>query len=154
MPKIADVMTRDVCAVRRNEPVSTAAKLMWDADCGAVPVLDEQGDAVVGMITDRDICMASWTQDRPASAIPVASAMSDSLCYCSPEDDLASAVNLMRSRRVRRIPVLSADHHLAGIISLADLVRTEHQRRPVGAFENAVISTMAEITKAEQSRSG
>src|SRR5947207_101157 len=121
MTRISDVMSRNVRAVRRDEPLSRAAKLMWDADCGAVPVLDGSGE-VVGMITDRDICMATWSQNRSPTMISIASVMSRDLCYRSPDEDLAKASELMRSRCVRRMPILDANHHLAGILSLADLV--------------------------------
>jgi CBS domain-containing protein len=121
--KVADVMTRDVACIRKNEACSAAAQLMWNRDCGAVPVVDENGTRVIGMITDRDICMSCLTQYRPPQEIFVAEAMSRELYSCSPEDTLAKAEELMRARQVRRIPVLEAGERLVGIVSLADIVR-------------------------------
>jgi len=95
---------------------------MWECDCGAVPVIEEASGRVVGMITDRDICMATWSNDRAPSAIPVSAAMSRELFYCSSDDDIASAERLMRLKQIRRIPVLNEERKLVGIISLADIV--------------------------------
>jgi CBS domain-containing protein len=120
--KVLDLMTKDVACVRDTDPLSTAAQLMWDCDCGAVPVIDSS-EQVVGMITDRDICMATWSRNCPPSDIPVSAAMSRELFHCSPDSSVSAAENLMRSRQVRRIPVLDPNRRLAGILSLADIAR-------------------------------
>ena len=74
--QVADLMSQDVSWCSSNDPLSVPARLMWDCDCGAVPVLDAQTGSVVGMITDRDICMATLMQNPPPSAIAVQQAMS------------------------------------------------------------------------------
>src|SRR5687768_2334487 len=117
--KVTDLMTRKVACVRADEPLSSAAKLMWDCDCGAVPVIDGS-DRVVGMITDRDICMATWSRDQAPSGISVHQAMSEELHQCSPDASVATAEGLMRSKQIRRIPVVDENQRLAGILSLAD----------------------------------
>lgn len=121
--RVSELMTKQVASVRSNEPCAVAAKLMWDCDCGAVPVTDETGGRVIGMITDRDICMATWSRDCSPAAIRAGEVMSRELYYCSPGDGVALAENLMRSHQIRRIPVLEADGRLAGILSLADIAR-------------------------------
>jgi len=147
--KVKDIMTSNVSCVRVSDSCAAAAKLMWDCDCGAVPVIDDSSK-VVGMITDRDICMSCWTQDRSPSAVQVSQSMSRELHCCSPEDTLASAENTMRSKQVRRLPVTDGQGRLAGIISLADLVkhssRTGGQRPEVIAEE--VTSTLAGICQS------
>ena len=120
--KVSDVMTKNVVSVRADEPLSNAAKLMWDCDCGAIPVIGE-GDRVVSVITDRDICMATWFNNLPPSALRVSDAMSRSLYGTSPDDSLAYAEGLMRSKQIRRVPVIDAEQRLLGILSLADIVR-------------------------------
>jgi len=115
-------MTKSVASIGKNESLSAAAQLMWDCDCGAIPVLDEEGK-VIGMVTDRDICMATWSRDASPSTVHVEAAMSRELYACSPNDTLASAESIMRSRQVRRIPVLDAERRLLGILSLADIAR-------------------------------
>jgi CBS domain-containing protein len=121
--KVSELMSKDVASVRSDEPLSAPARLMWDCDCGAVPVIEASGDRVVGMITDRDICMACWSRDCPPSGIRVSDAMSRQLHHCAPEDTLTSAERLMRSQQVRRLPVLDPERRLLGILSLADIAR-------------------------------
>ena len=120
--RVSDIMTREVATVRTDEKASAAARLMWDCDCGALPVLDETGRAVA-VITDRDICMATLFQDRPPSQFPVSLAMSRDLHFCLPEHDVTTAEQRMRVQQIRRLAVLDADRRLVGIVSLADIVR-------------------------------
>jgi CBS domain-containing protein len=149
--RVSDVMTRRVACVRADESCSAAVQFMWDCDCGALPVLSESGDRVVGMITDRDICMAAWSKGRAPSEIPVADAMSRELFACAESDGVGLAENLMRSRQIRRVPVLDAEQRLAGIISLADIARqSEHQIGRPAATEVApreVAQTLASICR-------
>jgi CBS domain-containing protein len=125
---VSEIMTRQVATVRTNEKASTAAQLMWDCDCGALPVLDETGRAVA-VVTDRDICMATLFQDRSPSQFPVSLAMSRDLHFCLPEHDVTTAEQRMRVRQIRRLPVLDADRRLVGIISLADIVRATARKK-------------------------
>ena len=68
--KVAELMTRSVLAAHPQDSLARAAQMMWDHDCGALPVIDDSG-RVLGMITDRDVCMAAYTQGRPLAEIPV-----------------------------------------------------------------------------------
>jgi CBS domain-containing protein len=108
------------CAV--DDSLGTAARLMWDKDCGALPVLDPEG-RVIAMITDRDICMAAWSQGRRLEEIPVRAAMSHGLVTCSPDDSIAHAEKLMSENQVRRIPVIDPDGRPLGIVTLNDLTK-------------------------------
>jgi CBS domain-containing protein len=123
MTTVSELMTKKVSFVRAHDSLSVAAKMMWDGDCGVVPVLEAGGERVVGMITDRDICMATFMRDRPPSGIAVAEVMSRGLFSCTPEDSIEAAESLMRDKQIRRLPVLDASGALAGILSLADLVK-------------------------------
>jgi CBS domain-containing protein len=115
-------MTADVGTCRPYDGADKGAKVMWEQDCGAVPVVD-QDRRVVAMLTDRDVCMAAFTQGRPLSEIRVSSAMSRNLWTCRPDDDVAEAEAVMRANKVRRLPVVDAEGKLAGILSLSDLAR-------------------------------
>jgi CBS-domain-containing membrane protein len=75
------------------------------------------------MITDRDICMAEYTQERPLAEIPVSIPMAKEVLFCHPDDALIEAEETMRSHQVRRLPVLDANGGLVGVISLNDLAR-------------------------------
>ncbi|HEY6558528.1 MAG TPA: CBS domain-containing protein [Polyangiaceae bacterium] len=146
--RVSELMTKVVACVRCNDPCGVAAKLMWDCDCGAVPVVDE-GERVVGMITDRDICMAAWSRDSAPSAIRTGDVMSRQLYFCSPGDGVGLAENLMRSHQIRRIPVLDGERRLAGILSLADIARAGGRADPRSTGSEVapmqVASTLANI---------
>ncbi len=138
---VSELMTREPARASADERLSAAAGRMWEHDCGALPVV--QDGRVVGMITDRDICMATWSRGLPPDAIEVISAMSTRLVSCQPTDTLEDVEKAMRSNQVRRLPVLSSDGRLVGIISLADIVtRAETTRSHDG---NGLTTTLAGI---------
>lgn len=120
--KVSDLMTKDVRTCWITEPLDRAAKLMWEFDCGSLPVLDQNG-RVVGMITDRDICMAAYTQGQVLGQIPVSRAMSGELYSCRPDENLERVETRMRSRQIRRMPAIDDEGHLVGIVSLADIAQ-------------------------------
>jgi CBS-domain-containing membrane protein len=95
---------------------------MWDRDCGIVPVIDD-GRQVLGVITDRDICMAVSMRDAASSAIPVSSTMSQVVYTVNPEDDIQDALDIMSEHQLRRLVVVDADGTLSGILSVGDIVR-------------------------------
>jgi CBS domain-containing protein len=115
-------MNRNVETCRPEDSLALVAGRMWDRDIGCLPVVAADG-RVVGIVTDRDICMAGYTQGRPLADIPVSVAMSKQLYFCRPDDALIEAEETMRSHQVRRLPVLDPRGPLAGIISLNDLAR-------------------------------
>jgi CBS domain-containing protein len=115
-----DVMTRDVLTCRPSDSVNRAAQLMWDANCGAVPVVEEQGK-LVGLITDRDACMAAYTRGLPLSELRVADSMTTNLYTCRAEDSLRKVMDMMSTHQVRRVPVVDDDGRLIGIVALADV---------------------------------
>lgn len=148
--KIRDVMTRDVRTCRPTDTLDVPAGTMWEADCGVVPVVDDRR-RVVGMVTDRDVCMAAYTQGKALGAIPVASAMSKTLEACSADDDLAVAERRMQTAKVRRLPVLDAQGRLAGIVSLGDLARRAAVKgKGKGVSADEVAATLGAICVARE----
>ena len=120
--KVAQVMKHAVWTCQAADTLDRAAQIMWDNDCGCVPVVE--GDRhVIGMITDRDICMAAYTQGAPLRSLQVRDAMSKSVCACNGGDEVAEAEKIMRTHQVHRLPVLDAFGHLIGILSLNDLAQ-------------------------------
>lgn len=115
------VMTRDPRSCTIQDPLHRAAQLMWDNDCGVVPVVDEKG-RLRGIVTDRDICMACYTQGKPPHDIAVESVMSRTLFTLSPDDSIAFALTLFRERQVRRAPVTNSQGVLVGLLSISDVV--------------------------------
>lgn len=120
--KVRDVMTRNEFRCGPGTDLAAVAMIMWDNDCGTVPVVDGEGKAI-GMITDRDICMAVATQHRPASEIPVSKVFSGKLYTCGPGDSITVALKIMEREKVRRLPVIGATGALEGILSINDIVR-------------------------------
>ena len=120
--KVAQVMRQEVKTCHLQDTLNTAAEAMWDHDCGCVPVVDTEGH-VIGMITDRDVCMAAYTQGRPLRALRVQDAMSKTVWACRAEDTVADAERIMRANQVHRLPVVDAGDRLIGILSLNDLAQ-------------------------------
>jgi CBS domain-containing protein len=106
---------------RPETNLGAATELMWVGNCGFLPVVSEEGK-VVGVITDRDICMALGTQSRPSGEVTVAETMSKNVCFCAPEDDIRLALQSMREGRVRRLPVITKAGKLVGVVSIDEVV--------------------------------
>ncbi len=156
--KVSELMTRQVATVRAGDSASTAARLMWDGDCGALPVLDDDGRPRA-MVTDRDLSMTAMFQDRPMSAILVSEAMSKSLASCGPDDNVIDAERTMRRNQLRRLPVMDSEGRLVGILALADIVRAtgRDNGKPSGrgsrrseTIPDEVAATLADICSPRQ----
>lgn len=119
--KVKEVMSVGAKACMPETSLAEAAALMWEHDCGALPVLNVE-DKVVGMITDRDICFGATTRNRAPVEVSVAEVITGRLVACGPEDDIRDALKTMREARVRRLPVVGAEGRLRGILSLNDVV--------------------------------
>lgn len=135
-----------------RDKLSVPARLMWELDFGAVPVVDD-GGRVIGMVTDRDIAMASYRRKRPLFTISVASTMSQRVTTASPGDSIETILRLMRQRQVRRVPIVEAGR-LVGIISLADIAQyldVTAPMHPVATRE--VTDTLAAIVQPRRQNS-
>lgn len=119
--KIQDIMTTSPETCERTTNVAAAVERLWRADCGVLPVVDSDG-SLVGIVTDRDICIALGTRNRPASTILVDSVMTSGVETCREDEDVVVALGRMKERRVRRLPVLDNRRKLVGILSLDDVV--------------------------------
>ena len=115
-----DVMTRDPKTCRPENTLAAAAKIMWDHDCGCVPVVDDEG-RLVGMLTDRDICMAALINGRAIHEVLVSQAMSRNVVRCTPDDAVDTIMAAMARAHVRRVPIVDRNGHVAGIVSLHDV---------------------------------
>jgi CBS domain-containing protein len=116
-----DLMTANVKSCGPDADLASVAKIMWDRDCGTVPVVNEERN-VIGMITDRDICIAAATRSTAPANIPVREVMSRPVHKCFSEDGVSTVLRTMKERRVRRLPVLDRQERLVGIVSMNDLV--------------------------------
>jgi CBS domain-containing protein len=149
--KVEQLMTRILETVTPGDSLAAAARVMWERDCGCVPVVaaaDDGGRRLVGMVTDRDVCMAAYTQGRPLADVTVASAMAHDVATCGPRDTIAGALSVMRTRQLHRIPVVDLHEELVGMLSLADVAREaarEGGRAPRDVEFEEVGATLAAI---------
>ena len=143
--KVEQIMTHEVVTCTPDDTLDVAAGLMWDHDCGCVPVVreDSRTRRVVAMLTDRDVAMAAYTQGRPLHEIRVASAMSHDLCSCHPGDPVSLVVKILETRQLHRLPVVVGDAELVGILALADIAR-EARREQAGAAREVTDGQVAE----------
>ena len=118
--RVKEVMTQEPKAIWLTESLADAAKLMWENDCGVLPVIKDQ--KVIGLITDRDICMAAAMRDRNPSGISVEEVMTGQVYAVKPEDNIDQALQLMQEHQIRRLPVISPEGELEGILSMNDIV--------------------------------
>ena len=119
---VKDIMNQPVITCSSDSALNVAAQLMWEHDCGTIPVVDHEG-RLAGMITDRDICMAAYTQGLPLQAIPVTSAMTRYALACHLDDSVNTAEELMREGQIRRVPVIDNDGRPVGIVAVSDITR-------------------------------
>jgi CBS domain-containing protein len=149
--QVKELMTRGVCTCGPNDSLAMAARMMWDHDCGAIPVSDNDGKTVA-MITDRDICMAGASQDRPLSQIPVHMAASHQLATVREDDTIETAENLMARYQVRRLPVVDSRGRAVGMLSLNDLAKRANSSGSLkgGFTPERFTQTVAAIGRARQ----
>ena len=121
--------------------LAAAAGLMWDTDCGILPVVEN--GALVGVVTDRDICIALATRNARAAAMKVGEVAGRTVWTCGPDEDPRAALAAMKAHRVRRLPVVDAGGNLVGVISLNDLVLAGGPNAPVRSED--VVDTLHAI---------
>src|ERR1043165_7356814 len=118
--RVQDLMTHPAITCHGNDVLDRAAQRMWEHDCGALPVVNDEGK-VTGMITDRDVCMAALTQGRPLHDLLVNVAMAKHVIAVGPDNTIGDVEHLMAEHQIRRLPVLDAANRPLGVISLNDL---------------------------------
>lgn len=118
--KAQSIMTSNVFCVGSEKSLRDAAKLMWEHNCGSIPVVGE-GNRLVSMITDRDIAMAAYLNGAPLETIPLSVAQSKQLVSCKPDDDIKDVQQMMQTYQKHRIPVVNKEGEPVGIISLNDI---------------------------------
>ena len=147
--KVSNLMNKRVTVCAPETSLATAAILMWENDCGVLPVVNAE-DKVVGVITDRDIAIAAATKSRPAQTISVAEVLSGCVFSCHPGDDIQTALKTMRHERVRRLPVINDAGLLEGILCANDVVLAAEEARgkhkPEVTYEDAM-STLKAISE-------
>jgi len=145
---VEKIMTQPVRTIGRDWRLDAAADLMWKADCGSLPVVDDEG-RVVAMLTDRDILMHAWSKGRSLHELTVDGAMSDEVIVCHAADPVERAEKLMQSHQIRRLPVVDKQGHAIGILSLGDLSREallEERTQEPQVTDSDVVRTLAAVS--------
>ena len=119
--QVKDIMTREVDLLSPDQSIKEAAQKMQKDGVGAVPV--SENDRLVGMITDRDIIVRCVSQGNDCQSTQIRTAMSSPILYCYEDDSVEDACANMGKNKIRRLPVLSHEKRLVGIISLGDLCK-------------------------------
>jgi CBS domain-containing protein len=152
MKTIKDLMTPSPQFCTRNESLKEVAEKMAKNNIGSLPVVDEN-KKVIGMITDRDIALAIARKNNPADQVKVNEIMSPELYSLNQEDDASTALKMMRTKKVGRLPVLDNQQQLKGMVTLNSIVKKvkETGDKAEIAFEGKenVINTLESIAERD-----
>ena len=152
--RINELMCRPVATCTEETNLAAAARLMEGNDCGVLPVL--RGGRIVGVITDRDVCLA--VARKAAAQTPVREAMSADVASCGVNDDVRDALAVMANRQVRRLPVVDERGGVAGVLSMDDIIlRAEEpdpSRRAPGVTTREAVAALQRIYGSRHIRSG
>jgi CBS domain-containing protein len=147
---VDELMTRTVVSCAPGDMLARAAQLLWERDCGCLPVLHD--GRLIGIVTDRDICMGAYTKGRALHEIRVDEVMSTDVKSCSRADSIEAVQTLMQMHQLRRLPVV--DHQkLVGLISLTDLAQEAESQRNTKTRElriRQVEATLAAVSRPRQ----
>ena len=119
---VEQIMSKKAHSCRPTDRLSDTVGILASHDFGCIPVVQE-GLGVIGMITDRDICLAAGKRKKPLSEMSVSDAMTRDVRCCNRADTLSAAQEIMRTHQVRRLPVVDESNQLVGLLSLNDIAR-------------------------------
>lgn len=128
--QVKDIMTADPATCAPGMNLAAAGALMLNADCGMLPVVDEEG-RLCGVVTDRDVCIALATRHTLASQVTVGDVAARQVFTCHPDDDVQTALATMKQHRVRRLPVVGPAGAPVGVVSMNDVVLAAGPRRAI-----------------------
>ncbi|MBV8773361.1 MAG: CBS domain-containing protein [Deltaproteobacteria bacterium] len=131
--KVQEIMTTAVECCTPSDTAHKAADFMREADAGVIPVIAGEDDpTVIGIVTDRDLCMDVVAAGRHPDEVRVQECMTGSVVTCGPDDEVERAAGLMAEKQIRRIPVVNDKKAILGIVSLADVARSSRSSSDVG----------------------
>ncbi|HEY6902796.1 MAG TPA: CBS domain-containing protein [Candidatus Acidoferrales bacterium] len=145
--RVQDVMMRTPVYCSPETNLGSAVQLLWDRDCGFLPIVDAK-KRLIGVVTDRDLCVALGTRHQPAGRITVGEVASGKVYSCKEKDDIHAALQTMAEKRVRRLPVVNEEGVLQGILSMDNVVlHTESAGRGHTAdlSDQDVVNTLRQI---------
>jgi CBS domain-containing protein len=140
-------MVKEATSCCPDTNLEAAGRMMWDHNCGAIPVLDNENHPI-GVITDRDIAMSAVLNHKPLWDITARDVISNREVFlCEVDDDVQSVLATMRTHKIRRVPVVNGDGRLEGILSIDDIIACSEQKEgkktPPLSFEDAMSTLKA-----------
>ncbi|MGD8566833.1 MAG: CBS domain-containing protein [Gammaproteobacteria bacterium] len=119
---VSDIMSKDVGTCSADSDLESVAKIMWDKNCGSIPVLDSSNN-LVGIITDRDIAMGCALNHKAEWELKTNDILNNrSLFTCRSDEDIKNALQLMSDHHIRRLPVIDSNGQLQGVLSIDDII--------------------------------
>jgi CBS domain-containing protein len=147
--KVSEIMTSELEVVTPEQSIQDAARLMLQADAGVVPV--QEGDKLIGMVTDRDIAVRAVAEGRGPDT-PVSEVMSGKPLFCFDDEDVDDVAIQMSDAQVRRFPVLSRqEQKLVGIVSIGDLTKVDDEGQAAEAALTGVSQPGGEHNQSQES---
>lgn len=143
----ADLMRTPAICCNQTDSLNEAARLMWEHDLGSLTVIN-QAQEPVGMITDRDACMAAYTQGVALYHGAVASAMSQAIVSCQVDTSIAKVRELMTTAQVRRLPVVDAQGKLVGVVGISDILKDAQSALPKNRKRGSSAAMVAQLFDA------
>ena len=135
MQMLKDLMSRDVKVIDPDMTIGEAAKKMRDGDYGMLPVGED--DQMIGTISDRDIAIRAVAEGKDADT-KVRDVMSEGIAWVYEDESVEQAAMIMSERQVRRLPVVSRDKRLVGIVALGDIAVESSVIRPAAQALSAI----------------
>jgi CBS domain-containing protein len=131
--QVQEIMTTAVECCTPGDTTQRAAAFMREADAGAIPVIQSKDDpTVIGLVTDRDLCMDVIAAGRDPQQVHVQQCMTREVVTCRPDDDLEQVTDLMAEKQIRRLPVVNDSDAIVGIVSVSDIARSAASASEVG----------------------
>ena len=150
--KVKEIMTTSAVCCGPETNVGRAVELLWNRNVGMLPVVDNDGK-LVGVVTDRDICIALGTRNRLPGELTVGDIAVRKVFTCKPNDDIHEALYEMGNHQVRRLPVVNDQGVPQGVLSMDDLILHSEVGKLRGACElssEEVASTLKKVYRLHQ----
>jgi CBS domain-containing protein len=144
------IMSRDVITCSPDDSLRDAVRKMWDHDVGCLLVVDGE-ERLVGIVTDRDVCLAAFTGERPLKDIRVKSAMTSPVHSLTDTDRVQDVEVVMTTYKIHRVPIVDRENRVLGLISLSDIAREasrELRERHPDVTDADLVTTIAQLCKA------
>jgi signal-transduction protein with cAMP-binding, CBS, and nucleotidyltransferase domain len=143
-------MSRDVITCSADDSLRDAVRKMKDHDVGCLLVVDDQ-ERLLGIMTDRDVCMAALASERPLNDIWVKAAMTKHVHSLMDTDRVQDVEVVMSTYKIHRVPIVDRENHVLGLVSLSDIAREasrELRRRHPDVTDADLVTTFAQLCKA------